>query len=198
MANIQPVSALRNYNQVLSQVSFGNRVHLTRNGVGSVVLIDEAELEELDRLMAKELLLEKLRRSASRAEKEGWLTEEDVDRVLAEDARDPSSFPRTPQRISKNSAIDCVYSLVTIKQRNISISCDQRSAISAITRRSVLQLQHVLVLNLSFFVHFCIITMYSSHMMSKALKSSTFSMNGRISSGECFTSAAPLLTVTGS
>ena len=86
MANIQPVSALRNYNQVLSQVSFGNRVHLTRNGVGSVVLIDEAELEELDRLMAKELLLEKLRRSASRAEKEGWLTEEDLDRVLEEDA----------------------------------------------------------------------------------------------------------------
>ena len=34
MPNIKPISELRNYTSVLKEVKYGERVYLTRNGVG--------------------------------------------------------------------------------------------------------------------------------------------------------------------
>lgn len=85
MSTIQPVSALRNYKQVLDEVSFGHRVHLTKNGSGSVVLIDEKELEMLDNMAAKMTMLEKLDRSVRRANSEGWIPSEQAEAIWEED-----------------------------------------------------------------------------------------------------------------
>ena len=44
MPNIKPISDLRNYTAVVNEVSYGNRVYLTRNGHGSCAIIDMQEL----------------------------------------------------------------------------------------------------------------------------------------------------------
>ena len=85
MANIQPISSLRNYRKVVKEVSFGNRVHLTVNGYGSVVMIDEKELELLDELVSPAMLLRRLQKSEERADKEGWISEEDFYKKLEDE-----------------------------------------------------------------------------------------------------------------
>ena len=46
MLQIQPVSALRNYNKVLDKVKKDNPVFLTKNGYGKFALIDIEEYDE--------------------------------------------------------------------------------------------------------------------------------------------------------
>ena len=55
-----PVSDLRNYNKVLSHVSYGNEVALTKNGKAQYAII---EIEELGRLRAERWLMSELRKS---------------------------------------------------------------------------------------------------------------------------------------
>lgn len=52
MPNIKPVSDLRNYTSVVKEVSYGNRVYLTKNGHGTIAMIDMKELDELERQIA--------------------------------------------------------------------------------------------------------------------------------------------------
>ena len=47
MANIKPVSDLRNYNAVLSDCSAGSPVYLTKNGRGKYVVVDVTEYEKM-------------------------------------------------------------------------------------------------------------------------------------------------------
>lgn len=58
MPNIKPISDLRNYTAVVNEVSYGNRVYLTRNGHGSCAIIDMKELDELDKQKALNQLAE--------------------------------------------------------------------------------------------------------------------------------------------
>ena len=46
MPNIKPVSDLRNYTEVLRDISIGNPVFLTRNGRGKYVLLDIEDYEK--------------------------------------------------------------------------------------------------------------------------------------------------------
>lgn len=46
MANIKPISDLRNYNSVLSDCTAGSPVYLTKNGRGKYVLVDMLEYEK--------------------------------------------------------------------------------------------------------------------------------------------------------
>ena len=57
---IIPVSDLRDYNKVLSQVSYGNEVTLTKNGKAQYAIID---IEELERMRAERWLMAELRKS---------------------------------------------------------------------------------------------------------------------------------------
>ena len=43
MPNIKPISDLRNYTAVISEVAYGKRVYLTRNGHGQCAIIDMKE-----------------------------------------------------------------------------------------------------------------------------------------------------------
>lgn len=82
MPNIKPVSALREYTDVLKEVNYGERVYLTRNGHGQYAIIDMKELDELDKMIALNQLLTKLRQSEERANREGWISVDEAERIL--------------------------------------------------------------------------------------------------------------------
>ena len=79
MMSIKPISDLRNYNKVLKDVDRNKRVYLTRNGRGAYMIMTMAEAEEYDRLKAIYELKKGLKAAESRAEKEGWFSEEEMD-----------------------------------------------------------------------------------------------------------------------
>ena len=64
MPNIKPISELRNYTTVVKEVSYGNRVYLTKNGHGTIAMIDMKELDELE----KEIALYKFKVAMQEAE----------------------------------------------------------------------------------------------------------------------------------
>ena len=82
MPNIKPVSDLRNYTEVLKEVDVSNRVYLTRNGHGQYVILTMAEIDELDRYRAAYTLFSKLKSSEERANKEGWISADDLEKEL--------------------------------------------------------------------------------------------------------------------
>lgn len=82
MPNIKPISDLRNYTSVLKEVKYGERVYLTRNGVGECAIIDMKELDELDRLLALSGLMADLKRAKERADREGWIDAGEAERIL--------------------------------------------------------------------------------------------------------------------
>ena len=81
MANILPVSDLRNYNEVLKNCQIGEPVFLTQNGRGKFVVMDIADYER-DREERK--LLEKLNEAeAAVKDGNGWLSMEEL-RIMVE------------------------------------------------------------------------------------------------------------------
>lgn len=82
MPNIKPVSDLRNYTSVISEVEYGARVYLTKNGHGKITMIDMQELDDLE----KELALYKFKYEMAIAEKsiqeEGTISSDDLEREL--------------------------------------------------------------------------------------------------------------------
>lgn len=78
MPSIRPVSDLRNYKDVLNEVSYGSPVYLTKNGRGECAIIDIKELDELRAIKALFLELGKGESSA----KEGWVSLDDAKKIL--------------------------------------------------------------------------------------------------------------------
>lgn len=75
MPNIKPISDLRNYTEVLKEISDGSPVFLTRNGRGEYVILD---MEEYDKLRATVQLMSKLEKSEQSARESGWISSEDA------------------------------------------------------------------------------------------------------------------------
>jgi len=75
MPNIKPVSDLRNYNEVLKEVTVGNPVFLTKNGRGRYALIDIADYEKTQATIK---LMSELARGRESGEEKGWILHEDV------------------------------------------------------------------------------------------------------------------------
>lgn len=84
MPTIKPISDLRNYTEVLSEVDSVSRVYLTRNGRGEYGILRMEEIDELDRYRAAYELFARLRQSEKRAAVEGWIDEKELDRILGE------------------------------------------------------------------------------------------------------------------
>lgn len=78
MANINPVSDLRNYNTVLEQVSVGTPVYLTVNGRGRYTIRDIADDEEFEKTKAMLRLMCELNEGRRSGEEEGWISEEEI------------------------------------------------------------------------------------------------------------------------
>ena len=75
MPNIKPISDLRNYSDVLRDVSVGAPVFLTKNGRGCYVIIDMRDYEKTQATL--ELMGELAKGKKSGEEKE-WLSSSDV------------------------------------------------------------------------------------------------------------------------
>ncbi|MBS7009135.1 type II toxin-antitoxin system prevent-host-death family antitoxin [Anaerostipes sp.] len=72
MANILPVSDLRNYNEVLKNCQAGEPVFLTKNGRGRFVVMD---IEDYERDRAEKKLLMKLQEAEEAVRNgEGWMS----------------------------------------------------------------------------------------------------------------------------
>ena len=82
MPNIKPISDLRNYTDVLKQVDVSKRLYLTRNGHGEYGILTMEEIDELDRYRAAYQLITKLKKSEERANLEGWISSEEVEKEL--------------------------------------------------------------------------------------------------------------------
>ena len=75
MPNIRPVSDLRNYTDVLKDISIDSPVFLTKNGRGRYAIID---IDEYERTQAKIKIMSKL----ADAEQDGWIDATDVKKIL--------------------------------------------------------------------------------------------------------------------
>lgn len=75
MPNIKPISDLRNYSDVLRDVSVGSPVFLTKNGRGRYAIIDIQEYEKTKATLA---LMNELAKGRKSGEEKGWLSSDDV------------------------------------------------------------------------------------------------------------------------
>ena len=82
MPAIKPISDLRNYTEVLKEVDSVSRVYLTRNGHGAYAIMSIEEADELDRIKAANMIASDLRRAKERAEREGWISDDEIQKVL--------------------------------------------------------------------------------------------------------------------
>ena len=82
MPNIKPISDLKNYTAVVSEVKYGSRVYLTKNCHGNITMIDMQELDEIE----KELAIYKFKYEMAVAEKsireEGTISADDLEAEL--------------------------------------------------------------------------------------------------------------------
>lgn len=79
MPNIKPVSDLRNYTEVLKEITAGAPVFLTKNGRGEYVIMD---MQEYDQMKASLTLMSKLEAGEKSAREEGWLSADEVEASL--------------------------------------------------------------------------------------------------------------------
>ena len=79
MPNIKPISDLRNYNEVLRDISIGEPVYLTKNGRGKFAIVD---INEYDKLKASLKLMSKLAQGEQEGKEKGWMTIEEVESKL--------------------------------------------------------------------------------------------------------------------
>ena len=79
MPNIRPVSDLRNYSEVLRDISVGEPVFLTKNGRGRYAIVDMVEYEKTQATLK---LMDELAKGEKSGRENGWLTVEEVEKRL--------------------------------------------------------------------------------------------------------------------
>ena len=79
MPTIKPISDLRNYSEVLRDVSEGSPVFLTKNGRGRYAIVD---MQDYEKTQATLRLMNELAKGRRSGETEGWLTLEEVEAHL--------------------------------------------------------------------------------------------------------------------
>ena len=79
MPNIRPVSDLRNYGEVLKEISVDSPVFLTKNGRGKYAIVD---MEEYERTKATIKLMSQLVKGEASVKEGGWIDGSDVEGLL--------------------------------------------------------------------------------------------------------------------
>ena len=83
MPAIFPVSDLKNYySAIVNNVSYGNRVYLTKNGQGKCAMVDMRELEDLDKQKAVLNLMTKLTDARVSVSEAGGISAEILEKEL--------------------------------------------------------------------------------------------------------------------
>ena len=76
MPNIKPVSDLRNYTSVLTEVRRGSPVYLTKNGRGCYAIVEISELEDFEKARAQLQLMRDLHIDRRARDDDGWVNSE--------------------------------------------------------------------------------------------------------------------------
>ena len=79
MPNIRPVSDLRNYGEVLKEISVDAPVFLTKNGRDKYAIVD---MEEYERTKATIKLMSQLAKGEASVKEGGWIDGSDVEGLL--------------------------------------------------------------------------------------------------------------------
>ena len=79
MPNIKPISDLRNYGDVLRDVSVGSPVFLTKNGRGRYAIID---IHDYEKTRATLKLMDELAKGRKSGEEQGWMSLDDIESSL--------------------------------------------------------------------------------------------------------------------
>ena len=79
MPNIKPISDLRNYSELLKEVTSGAPDFLTKNGRGKYAIID---IQDYEKSQAKIQLLNELAKGRKSGEDEGWISLEMLEEEL--------------------------------------------------------------------------------------------------------------------
>ena len=79
MPNIKPISDLRNYGEVLNDVSLGSPVLLTKNGRGKYAIVD---MHDYELIQAKLKLIDELEKGRQSGDEKGWFTLDEVKEEL--------------------------------------------------------------------------------------------------------------------
>ncbi len=82
MPSIMPISDLKNYTNIVKQVSYGNRIYFTKNGHGQCALVDIKELDDLDKQKALLTLMTKLNEAKTSVQEEGTISADDLEQEL--------------------------------------------------------------------------------------------------------------------
>ena len=64
------------------EVDVSKRVYLTRNGHGAYTIMSIEEADELDRLRAVHTLLSDLKEAEDKADREGWISDEEMQKEM--------------------------------------------------------------------------------------------------------------------
>ena len=75
MPNIKPISDLRNYSEVLHDVTVGSPVFLTKNGRGRYAILD---MQDYEKTQATLRLMSELAKGRKSGERSGWLSSEEI------------------------------------------------------------------------------------------------------------------------
>ena len=79
MPSIKPI---KNYTNIVNEVTYGNRVYFTKNGHGTCALVDIAELDELDKQKALLHLMTKLKEAEESVREEGTISADELEKEL--------------------------------------------------------------------------------------------------------------------
>ena len=82
MPNIEPISDLGNYTETLKQVDNSDGAYLIQSGQGEYGILTTAEIDKLDCYRAAYTFISKLKKAEERANKEGWISADDVEKEL--------------------------------------------------------------------------------------------------------------------
>lgn len=75
MPNIKPISDLRNYSEVLHDVTVGSPVFLTKNGRGRYAILD---MQDYEKTQATLRLMGELAKGRKSGERSGWLSSAEI------------------------------------------------------------------------------------------------------------------------
>lgn len=79
MPNIKPVSDLRNYGELLRDVTVGSPVFLTKNGHGRYAIMD---MHDYERMQATLELMNEIAKGRKSGDEKGWIDIGDVEASL--------------------------------------------------------------------------------------------------------------------
>ena len=79
MPNIKPISELRNYGELLREVTVGSPVFLTKNGQGLYAVMDMQDYEKMQTTLE---LMNEIAMGRRSGEEQGWIDADEVESRL--------------------------------------------------------------------------------------------------------------------